>query len=609
MDTVTAVFTPDPACFASSNLWLQTTQCTTQYPAFQPRPTEVLTDLKCPYTVLGPRQNGDKADNSCYQYNAYTKAGTAYSACPLSMTAAGEETTTFSSDITLIQTVCCPDAYNFAAPSETPAVFPSAIDNITYSMYLNTEILCKATSVQQLSGQTVTLTRATTPEVATTEAAWDNENGILFATPQYLQKYIYKGVSTTSTCYGNSCPEKHNPFVPPTPTPTRFIKGAAYIPPPSHPLTQFTPAPSCLPSADNLWLVSSSCYLANGPYLESPPWLQCTLTEAGEPDISKTACYQNGDSSTTGPDGTASFYSTCPAGYTVALSDTYRPFDEPRYGGDVTKTYDAVVSAFTCCPTGFDFVLRGDIDESTTVHDGTAFTVNLYPMPICVQTSVSALASQEVTMKLFSDDRVWDRKLRPRETEAVITDAPVPTTTTTATWDVEHDTLYAQAEQISYVVFHKTYTCYESCSEYFTYSYYNTDPDVTPPETTSVPSVARSNVTVSGTGGVGTGTGWYYYPIASQTGLAGLVEADVSDHLDEEDRQKVQVWDAAAGGKNSVKERRGIMVPPPDNEENERAPIRRSKSSSSADGLLGGGWRLLMSAGALLAVAVVAVLL
>ena len=110
INTVTTVFTPHPSCFASSNLWLQTTRCATYFPPFSPKPTNTyLQGLECPYTVLGPRQNGNKEDNSCYQYNAFTAPGTVYSACPQSMTSAGEDTTSLRNGVVLIQTTCCPE--------------------------------------------------------------------------------------------------------------------------------------------------------------------------------------------------------------------------------------------------------------------------------------------------------------------------------------------------------------------------------------------------------------------------------------------------------------------------------------------------------------------
>ncbi|KAM7214765.1 hypothetical protein V8F06_009837 [Rhypophila decipiens] len=495
INTITTVFTPAPTCFTPSNLWLQTTGCSTYYPAFPiGKPTDTyVQSLECPYTVLGPRQNGNAQDTSCYQYNAFTAPGTVYSDCPQSMTAAAEDTTTFGNGIKLVQTTCCPaGAYEFAAPSGKPDISPTVIKGRTWSVVINTDSLCKASSVPQLSGKNLTITRSTSPTLATTTANWDG--GALFATPQYIQKFLYEGPSTTSTCFGDSCIDSINPLVS-TPTPTSAPTDS-YVPPPSHPVTQFTPALSCL-SKSNLWLVSSKCHLVepSDVMTRSPPWLKCTIAKAGAPDDGyNTACYQGvhqHTDRTIGPDSTTTFYSACPVGYTAVHSSTHYPYDEgmlDEYGP--TKIYSATHSAFVCCPTNYPFKYNDeDAFASSTAHDGKTFSLQFHRMPLCKATNVWALANRDVVMTLGAEDDAMlpNRGSLPRRgggEQFVLNQQPPsptePPKLTTTRWDVVEKTLWAQAMQYEYVVFHESYTCYEGCDEWFTYSYHNLEGRVTP---------------------------------------------------------------------------------------------------------------------------------
>lgn len=351
--------------------------------------------------------------------------------------------------------------------------------------------MCKATSVETLVEKTVTLTVTTSPELLTTESAWDYETGLILAKPAGLTNFVYEGVGTTSTCVGGysaGCNAISNPLAPPTATPTiTSAPEGTYVPPPSHPLTRFTPAPSCL-SESNLWFVSTSCYLTGADF--SPAWLSCTMTEFGEPDVSNSACYGSiYAASTLGPDGTASFFATCPVGYTTAMTSTSRPFDEPKYSSSKTQSFDAVVTHVNCCPSGpgYDFKYT-EIRQTRTAHDGVDYNVQLYIMPGCVASHVKTLSDKEVTMGLFSDPRVWDKR-----------DEETPRTTTK--WDYEHNTIWAQEKPHRYTVFHGTYTCFEKCTEYFTYSYHNTDPNA--PTTTPSSRIIKESTTPNGTGGTG----------------------------------------------------------------------------------------------------------
>jgi hypothetical protein len=241
------------------------------------------------------------------------------------------------------------------------------------------------------------------------------------------------------------------------------------------------------------------------------------MTEFGEPNVDKTACYgSDGFRKTVGEDGTASFFGTCPVGYSTALTTTTKPFDEPRYASTKTETFDAVATHVMCCPSGHGYDFKySEIRETTTRHDGRNYDVQLYIMPACVATRVKTLSGKDVTMGLFSDPRVWDKR------------DETPATTTTAAWDYEHDTLWAQERRFEYTVFHGTYSCYDGCEDYFTYSYHNTDPNAPPPtsaqskETASGGSGEKGDDN-SGAAAVGTARLWVFLAVAAVASLAVL---------------------------------------------------------------------------------------
>ncbi|KAL2140124.1 hypothetical protein VTI28DRAFT_4239 [Corynascus sepedonium] len=494
MATVTTSLHLDPSCYAPSNLWLDVRPggygCNTYYPPFSSRPTNAVTIKDCPFVRLGPpfaEVNTNPAASSCSPYG--TDIATAYSDCPEGFTGADTKTTSWLDGITIVGTTCCPSAYDFSVGHSIPTPIPSVIDGTTWPVTMSTAYMCKAASIKDFSDQQVTLTVPGSP-LATTELEWDYENGFVVAESARVLQWLYPDykAGTTSTCYGR-CPSETNPLNHspiPTPHPT-----GTYIPPPSAPVTQFTPAPSCLDES-NLWLISADCYLdENGA---SPPWLECTYTAAGDPDPTNPACYPVSTATST-DGGPKTFYSACPAGYTPALSRTRKPFDLPLYADTKTKTFDAVATAHTCCPAAFGGDSDGNgaipftysmVHTTKTVHNGDSHGVFVYALPWCVASRVSRLDGETVTLGLYSDARVWDRKVKRQGIEYG---------TTTAVWDAAHDTLFAQAPQVSWTVFHGTYTCYEGCDDYFTYSYGNTDPNYTPSPT---PTVATRGVDGSG---------------------------------------------------------------------------------------------------------------
>ncbi|KAL2183016.1 hypothetical protein L209DRAFT_758395 [Thermothelomyces heterothallicus CBS 203.75] len=488
MATVTTSAHLDPACFAPSNLWFEVRPpgywCNTYYPPFSSHPTEAVTLENCPFARLGPvtLENPSSDAFSCYAYARETPSGTAYSDCPEGMTVAETSTIPWLDGITIVGSTCCPTAYDFGVGNTVPTPVPSVIGGTTYPVTYTTVGMCKAASIKEFSDQQVTLTVKTSP-LSTTEVAWDYDHDFLVAEPAVILKYLYpdRAAGTTSTCYG-ACPTESNPLNG-SPTPTPAPTGT-YVPPPEAPITRFTPAASCLDQS-NLWLVSASCYLyENG---DRPPWLDCTYTGAGEPNPSDTACYPT-DSFISSDGGPKTFYSACPVGYTPAHSHTDKPFDLPRYASSKTETFDVYATAQTCCPAAFGGDSGGGsssavpftyslLSTTKTVHDGTSQAVFVYPLPWCVATGVSQLDGETVTLGLYSDSRVWDRRARAR---ARAKRQGETYGSTTAVWDAARDTLFAQAPQVSWTVFHGTYTCYEGCDDYFTYSYSNTDPNYTP---------------------------------------------------------------------------------------------------------------------------------
>lgn len=358
-------------------------------------------------------------------------------------------------------------------------------------MELYAGFLCEASAVEELSGQTVTLTVSTEPLI-TTETEYDG--GFIYAQAAGVFRYVYEGSGTTSECYGGSCPNDlrfSNPLAAPTPTPTPAPTDS-YIPPPSHPTTQFNPAPSCL-SDSNLWLVSTSCHLPEGREILKPTWLECAITELGDPDVYNKECYRRG-SATAGDDGTSSFYVGCPAGYTTASESTHRPFDDTRGpSSHVPTSYDVVASVVMCCPDGDYSFQYSDVLTTTTTWDYRQQLVDMYPMPLCVATSVQSLSGRDVELTLTKDDRAWDKRKRQEETTAPAV--------TTRPWDYESGLLFAQAASAEVTVFHGTYSCLEACDNYFTYSYNNTDPNYTPTSTEPPEGEAAQSSGVSSTTG------------------------------------------------------------------------------------------------------------
>lgn len=69
-----------------------------------------LKSLTCPLTILGPQTTSaiGREDRSCYPWVDDSAGKTAWSDCPVSMTAAVERTYDFGNGVTSMETYCCP---------------------------------------------------------------------------------------------------------------------------------------------------------------------------------------------------------------------------------------------------------------------------------------------------------------------------------------------------------------------------------------------------------------------------------------------------------------------------------------------------------------------
>jgi hypothetical protein len=274
-----------------------------------------------------------------------------------------------------------------------------------------------------------------------------------------------------------------------TPTPV-FAPSGTYVPPPSHSVTHFTPAPSCSP--EKLWLVSTQGCNVNGMnYFNGgfPSWAECALTLAGDPHppYRNVDCYPWNLEA----DGTSVFISECPVGYTTVWESQGRdyPYDTSTITeGGTTSTAvrykDIVAHSAVCCPDNnlggfhYNWDSKPDYVDVTyaTDPDGNPATISLYVPPRCVATSVCA-APPTVTMDVVFNSEVSDKKRRRQDAPR---DNISPVGVVTRSWDADHNALFAHSVEFGYTVFHGTYTCFEDCYNYASYSYDNTDPNSPP---------------------------------------------------------------------------------------------------------------------------------
>jgi hypothetical protein len=264
-----------------------------------------------------------------------------------------------------------------------------------------------------------------------------------------------------------------------------------YVPPPSHSVTHFTPAPSCSP--EKLWLVSTQGCTVNGMNDFNggfPSWAECAVTLAGDPHPpwKNANCYPW---NLQADDGTNVYISECPVGYTTVWESQGREYlydTSTITEGGTTSTAveyrDIVAHSAVCCPDnalgGFHYNWDSKPDYvdviDTTDPDGNPATVDLYVPPRCVATSVCAVPPT-VTMDVVFNSEVSDKK---RRRQNIPGDDISPIGVVTRSWDADHNALFAHSVEFGYTVFHGTYTCFGDCYNYASYSYHNTDPNSPP---------------------------------------------------------------------------------------------------------------------------------
>ncbi|KAK8022173.1 hypothetical protein PG993_012940 [Apiospora rasikravindrae] len=163
-----------------------------------------------------------------------------------------------------------------------------------------------------------------------------------------------------------------------------------------------------------------------------------------------------------GEGGPKTYWEGCPEGYAAAAVSSRPGYDYYKY---TEGSFDISYYQTTCCPTVYPFQARtlGQGQSTSTSHDGTWYSVYVYPMPECYATCIKALSGgKELPMQTTSNTQVWDKRQE--------TAAPEPTT-----WNYEDGTLYALPQILAHTVFMGTHTCYEDCSTWMQHYY----PDMT----------------------------------------------------------------------------------------------------------------------------------
>ncbi|KAK3331837.1 hypothetical protein B0T19DRAFT_472844 [Cercophora scortea] len=506
----TTQFTPDPSCLATSTLWLTSRVCleasSMDPPASQPT-NDLNSYFECTMTMLGEPPRYDSGlyvtqDLPCYPYELYrypdTVSPTAYRVCPVSMTPAGTTSHTedggFYGEVSIYQIYCCPSAFDFVHVTDDAQPSPTILDGETYYVKPDTSGYCKATSVEALYSQTITLRQAGDSVGHIGSVTWDSRSGDIFAEAATLTMVDYP--SQTSTCWGGRCPTSTS--TPQTTTTfsaqiTATWKGP-YVPPPTPPLTRFSPPSSCAVDESNIWLRTMDCSILAPNH--TPDWLECAITQAD--NLSARDCNMGSAPRTSGADGTMTWFSACAEGYSIATSRTDKPFDTTYYDGRnplpiTSTTWDAVATTLYCCPSGnYDFSYLSSQTISSTTHGKASYTVLFSNFPQCVATQVSNLSGKQLTMT-----ESWSFT---SAANAIGTANPWPVTT--ADWDMRN-TLYADVLPVTYTVFHQTHTCYEDCDGYFSSSYYNIDPNA---PTGTGGGAASTATTTSGGGDGGRGS-------------------------------------------------------------------------------------------------------
>ncbi|KAF2014539.1 hypothetical protein BU24DRAFT_423462 [Aaosphaeria arxii CBS 175.79] len=437
---VTTTFAPDPACIATDHIWLRSQDCYSL--PFGDSPTREA----CTYFQHGHQQaretNGDFISDSCLPY--WGDRATVYTDCPSGYNAV-VETSTRNSFHTVFEKQCCPSAFEYSY--NVFGTFTTETDGVQQTWSLYDVPKCVSTRIEEVHTEVITVTLGehnNNEPTATTTTEIKDGNLVFAEAVGVIGPTVYGG--GYSECW-DRCPYSYEP----TPTFEEKFETAPAV-------TQFSAPSHCL-DPENKWIVTTSCYITDAQY--TPDWLTCSVTHFGAPNWDNDECYQNRvlyDSPSVVVEGTTSWYSGCPSGYTIA-SSTIRPFsDEYRHP---IGYFDVTTHLGLCCPTAYKFQ-EGEVKQTETVHDGATYGLFVYAPPRCYATSIEPLSGKEVVLSQWSNTQAWDK----RDEDG----GP-----TTVTWNFEHDTMYAMAEQFSYEVFKGTHTCYSPsytlCSSWLSYYY------------------------------------------------------------------------------------------------------------------------------------------
>ena len=314
-----------------------------------------------------------------------------------------------------------------------------------------------------------------------------------------------------------------------TPTaslPVVALSSVQYVIPPTPPVTRFEPAASCLPSTvdtnndhNGLWLSKLGyCSVLDNEGVyggdRQPDWIGqfCDHIKLGEPDVlnKARACYNTIDGRFPAAHRsayereTSTYNSACPVGYTTAGEPrTSRPFDtfyptpyrvtHPVEGTVMMGGFDVTKTSQLCCPTvrGLDFKPVTDESMFTTHTDPSegVFVVYRAFVPNCFATDVPFSEGEEVTLNVYDGPNPGYRG-RTREGG----DDDSEKGTKVVEWKSD-SSVFAEGIYLDYTVFHGTHTCYTDCTRYLTESYFNTDPNYTPPPpATSTPEPSTSSI-------------------------------------------------------------------------------------------------------------------
>ncbi|KAI1169729.1 hypothetical protein F4777DRAFT_572107 [Nemania sp. FL0916] len=267
----TVQFTPAADCYDPDNNWIVSTSCfitgsgvtdenpdwlTCTLKNFGPV-REIVESCSIPFRTIEHRSG---TDNTIAPQVTVDGVVSYYSGCPAGFTpftthsSPAWNTSAYSGhfDATGYIVNCCPTLYPF---EDTDKIIPYTIyehtthDGTAYSLYYFQFPSCAATSIQVLSGKTLSYQTSSNPyrkrQVVDTEL-WDFEHGTLFAQDQAYEYTIFQG---THTCYEN-CDQWFTYYYPDgvgTPGPA-WTTPTVVVTPPAESPSGLVPAGSTPPS-------------------------------------------------------------------------------------------------------------------------------------------------------------------------------------------------------------------------------------------------------------------------------------------------------------------------------------------------------------------------